>query len=264
MNYEQTIKTVIEAANKSEKPDFNTAMAIRDDHILKGRIWAYSPDQNKYSVDATMKGMVDDDLRGRTEFRIKNVRYVLKTYAEMMALQNTEAKGTQQRYLPGSDTPLAEGDHGFELTDAQMVQLHFIMSRQPTLDQWQVIEDILGNKMRRYEDALDDLTDIERVDKVAYARWQTSFYQPSRPHQSSIGSAQFGGNADRQLLREDLMQCFSLDEIESLCFDIGIDHENIAGSSKSGKVLELVQYTERHGLLNALRNAAKKRNGRVR
>ncbi len=59
-------------------------------------------------------------------------------------------------------------------------------------------------------------------------------------------------------LRENMNRYFSLDEIESLCFDLGVDFENIGGSSKPGKVLELIQYMERRGRLDELAGACAK------
>jgi len=63
---------------------------------------------------------------------------------------------------------------------------------------------------------------------------------------------------DRIKLRENINRYFSLDEIESLCFDLGVDFENIGGSSKPGKVLELIQYMERRGRLDELAQACNK------
>lgn len=59
-------------------------------------------------------------------------------------------------------------------------------------------------------------------------------------------------------LRENMNRYFSLDEIESLCFDLGVDFENIGGNSKPGKVLELIQYMERRGRLEELAGACAK------
>ena len=63
---------------------------------------------------------------------------------------------------------------------------------------------------------------------------------------------------DRIKLRENINRFFSLDEIESLCFDLGVDFENIGGTSKPGKVLELIQYMERRGRLEELAGACAK------
>ena len=41
-------------------------------------------------------------------------------------------------------------------------------------------------------------------------------------------------------LNQALVNSFNIEEIHTLCFEIGIDHENISGEGKSGKVRELV------------------------
>lgn len=53
-------------------------------------------------------------------------------------------------------------------------------------------------------------------------------------------------------LRDNLNTYFSVSELRSLCFDLGIDYENLAGDSKNVKVMELVQMMQRHGRLPEL------------
>jgi Effector-associated domain 7 len=45
---------------------------------------------------------------------------------------------------------------------------------------------------------------------------------------------------------------FSVDELHTLCFDLGVDFENLDGTTKSGKARELVGFCERHGQLEPL------------
>ena len=47
-------------------------------------------------------------------------------------------------------------------------------------------------------------------------------------------------------------QHYTLDEIRLLCFELGIDYEELAGEKKSGKTAELILYCQRHGRLPAL------------
>lgn len=42
-------------------------------------------------------------------------------------------------------------------------------------------------------------------------------------------------------------QLFSLDEIQTLCFEMGIDFESLPGAGKSGKIRELVEFCQRRG-----------------
>ncbi|HUM71624.1 MAG TPA: P-loop NTPase fold protein, partial [Chloroflexota bacterium] len=62
-----------------------------------------------------------------------------------------------------------------------------------------------------------------------------------------------------QQLRDALTDYFNTDELRDLCFTLGIDYENLGGDSKSEKVLELIQYCERHGrtddLINTIQRA---------
>jgi hypothetical protein len=44
-------------------------------------------------------------------------------------------------------------------------------------------------------------------------------------------------------------QHFNLDEIQLLCFDLGIDYEHLAGETKPKKIHELILMVVRNGLL---------------
>jgi hypothetical protein len=53
-------------------------------------------------------------------------------------------------------------------------------------------------------------------------------------------------------LREALLRHFNLDELRILCFDLGVDFEDIAGDTFASKTTELVVYFQRRGLLHKL------------
>ncbi len=53
-------------------------------------------------------------------------------------------------------------------------------------------------------------------------------------------------------LRKALARHFNLGELSALCFDLGIDYEELAGATKTEKVTALLDYCERHGRLPAL------------
>lgn len=61
------------------------------------------------------------------------------------------------------------------------------------------------------------------------------------------------------IIRDALVNYFSLGELRTLCFDLSIDYEDLEGGSKQGKALALVQYARRHNrypdLVNAIRQA---------
>jgi len=67
-------------------------------------------------------------------------------------------------------------------------------------------------------------------------------------HESSL----FGGlRAD---LRNKITSYFNDDEIQSLCFDLGIEYENLAGETREAKARELVIYCERTSKVSQLVN----------
>ncbi len=53
-------------------------------------------------------------------------------------------------------------------------------------------------------------------------------------------------------LRTALSKLFSTGELRTLCFDLGIEYEDLEGAGKSGKALALVQYGQRHGRYDEL------------
>ena len=71
------------------------------------------------------------------------------------------------------------------------------------------------------------------------------------------------GGVDRIWLRDLLATRFNLDELRSLCFDLNISYENLAGDTRPAKARELVAYCERHGrtddLVAALRQQRSER-----
>ena len=48
-------------------------------------------------------------------------------------------------------------------------------------------------------------------------------------------------------LNSKMNQVFSLDEIESLCFDMGIDFESLPGGNKGSRIRELIEFCRRRG-----------------
>lgn len=60
-------------------------------------------------------------------------------------------------------------------------------------------------------------------------------------------------------LRETMTDVFNLSELRDLCFDLAIDYENLAGSTKSDKMRELINHTRRTGHLVELIEACRLR-----
>jgi len=55
-----------------------------------------------------------------------------------------------------------------------------------------------------------------------------------------------------QQLYKAIASTFNLGELRTLAFDLGIDYEDLEGSSRTTKALALVQYAQRHSALNQL------------
>lgn len=56
-------------------------------------------------------------------------------------------------------------------------------------------------------------------------------------------------SVDLPRLRQLLVQFFNDGELRDLCFDLGIDYDNLPGSGKSDKARELVAYAQRRGIM---------------
>jgi hypothetical protein len=54
---------------------------------------------------------------------------------------------------------------------------------------------------------------------------------------------------DRVRLRRLIEESFSTSELHDLCFDLGIDHENLPGQERSARAREIIRYCERHSRL---------------
>jgi len=53
-------------------------------------------------------------------------------------------------------------------------------------------------------------------------------------------------------LRKGLEKCYSLGELKIVCFELGVDFDVLSGDSKPTKSLELVEYLDRRGKIDAL------------
>jgi hypothetical protein len=56
-------------------------------------------------------------------------------------------------------------------------------------------------------------------------------------------------------LHQVLVARFSLEEIKTLCFELGVEYDDLPAVGKRNKARELVRYLDRHGRLDALRVA---------
>lgn len=63
---------------------------------------------------------------------------------------------------------------------------------------------------------------------------------------------------DRTRLRQVLTDRFNDDELRDLTFELGIDYEDLPGTTRSGKARELITYTERRSRLAELVSAVRR------
>ena len=49
------------------------------------------------------------------------------------------------------------------------------------------------------------------------------------------------------LLRENLVSYFEVGDLESLCFDLGLDYDGLSGDGKAAKVVKVIEYFSRNG-----------------
>jgi hypothetical protein len=72
------------------------------------------------------------------------------------------------------------------------------------------------------------------------------------PGSQSLSGWRQGGAMDRSALLNILTTRLSAGELQTLCFDLDIDYDDLSGGAKSDKARELIQYLERRGRLPEL------------
>lgn len=67
----------------------------------------------------------------------------------------------------------------------------------------------------------------------------------------------------RQKLFTALITYFDAAELETLCFELGVDYDSLAGEEKESKARELITWLERHGDVMILVEAIRRRRPRL-
>lgn len=76
---------------------------------------------------------------------------------------------------------------------------------------------------------------------------------PAPPSPSyGVAGAPSGATVDRVRLRQLIETAFNMGEIDDLCFQLAIDHEQLPGTTRSVRARELVLYCERYGRVGEL------------
>lgn len=114
---------------------------------------------------------------------------------------------------------------------------------------------------------LRDRTHVEdacydRLDQVAQ-RLHQELNRPVPEPKVANQPKPVGGSVNLVRLHELLAQHFSLEELRTLCFRLGLDIADLPGEGKSAKARELVTYMERRGRTAELIAAAKRERDHV-
>lgn len=122
----------------------------------------------------------------------------------------------------------------------------------------------LANKMavstdRGLEQVVNQIMEVVAPDfnSLFSSQPPTIVQKPIDEHtQSAIKGTNYKPVDIRQL-RDVLVTNFSLYELQDLCFDLGIDFDNVYGETRNAKARELIQYMDRRGELSKLVMAVK-------
>ena len=82
----------------------------------------------------------------------------------------------------------------------------------------------------------------------SFSKWLESILAP--PARSGAGAPKTvrtaaGTRSALSKLREDITRYFDIEELRTLCFDLGVDYDNLRGEGKAAKVRELVVFLDR-------------------
>ena len=102
----------------------------------------------------------------------------------------------------------------------------------------------------------DDISvgDISNSQGIAIGR-SSSASVVQGPADAARRISRGGQDPDVAELYQLLIQRFNLQELQDLCFDLGVDFEDLGGTGRKAKARELVQYMQRRGRLDALHQA---------
>jgi hypothetical protein len=110
------------------------------------------------------------------------------------------------------------------------------------------IIDFLG-RLHRFQNAILERLSGETLEDLKHTRMrQIALDQVSKQSADTIETNKDIPVEKRGLLLKQVEQYFSLAELNSLCFQLGIEHENIEGNRRDAKAQNLIEYTMRHGV----------------
>lgn len=156
-----------------------------------------------------------------------------------------------------------------------LAALWVYMRQRPSMAlQYEEMERVLASQQKRYEQQTTRLDELERQRMNDHGLILELYRRLSAFETyvgTLVGQLQKAGIApaplpellrtpvavpvDKRALRQRLATLFDLDEMESLMFELGIDDEALAARTREGRARELVDYAERHGMLEVLAEA---------
>lgn len=97
---------------------------------------------------------------------------------------------------------------------------------------------VLRDRANKEETCYDELAAM--VERLGGSLDQTS--APPQPSPPTLS-----GPVDLVCLHENLVQYFSIEDLQTLCFGLNVDFDDLPGEGKGAKARELVTYMERRG-----------------
>ncbi len=95
----------------------------------------------------------------------------------------------------------------------------------------------------------EEIAEVVRAKQSSVSSGMTKEYTPPM---TKGGPANSTTRVDLKQLLQILQENFSDDELRLLCFELAIDYEDLPGSGKKRKSLELISYAQRHAKLDSL------------
>lgn len=245
MNFDQLLKQDSETRDTME---WKGRMRI----VARGRRAIALNDDNSINVDVSIDAFTSGIDR--------------ETWSGKRMVTLDEFLDEQPRYLPWSSDKLDPGSVWASLTEDELAVVFWAASKPEDrggIANLRGMEKIVARELRNKDWTLfeDTLAAIKRAKadkngRVEWAQCVAAQYQPhfkggeafteNNTRKSNVGTVV---GVDKKALREDMIRMFDMNELHALCSDMEISFEDIAGSTRSAKVLGLIEYCNRCGRL---------------
>lgn len=109
-----------------------------------------------------------------------------------------------------------------------------------------------GEGVEKMAEAIAGVVRRAREELSMSPRKSSMMQQKMRQTSSEQFNMPLTPESDLSRLRDVLVDHFNMAELHDLCLDLGIDFEDLVGSTKTTKVIELISYMQRRGRLDDL------------